>query len=68
MTLTDLLPSIRKLKSTEKIKLIRILAEELETDKNIEPLKSNHTYNLPTPYDNYGAAKILMETLNQSKK
>ncbi len=68
MTLADLLPSIKQLKSAEKIKLIRILAEDLEMDKNIEPLKTNHTYNLATPYNSYSAAEILMETLNQAKE
>jgi len=31
MTLTDLLPSIRQLSPPEKLKLIRILAEDLDT-------------------------------------
>lgn len=60
MTLADLLPSIKKLEPAEKIKLIRIL----EKYRNIEPLKSNHIYDLPNPYDSYGAGEILMDTLN----
>ena len=67
MTLTDLLPSIKNLEPAEKIKLIRILAEELEADKSIESLKRNHTYILPTPYHSYGAGEILMETLNRTQ-
>lgn len=67
MKLTDLLPSIQKLQSAEKIKLIRILAEELETKESIYPLERNRTYDLPTSYNNYGVAKVLMETFNKAK-
>jgi hypothetical protein len=34
MTLAELLPAARKLTVTEKVKLIRILAEDLDTDEN----------------------------------
>ena len=34
MTLAELLPAARKLTVIEKVKLIRILAEDLDTDEN----------------------------------
>lgn len=68
MTLTDLLPSIQKLSSSEKIKLIRILAEELDNNTSIFPLEANKTYDLPTPYNNFGAGEILMKLLEQSEQ
>lgn len=36
MTLAELLPAARKLSVTEKLKLIRILAEDLDTSENIQ--------------------------------
>lgn len=65
MTLADVLPNARKLSAIEKLKLIRLLAEDLDTAENIAPLEPFKTYDLPTPYDNFGAGAILMQTLNQ---
>ena len=65
MTLADVLPNARKLSAIEKLKLICILAEDLDTAENIAPLEPFKTYDLPTPYDNFGAGAILMQTLNQ---
>jgi len=68
MTLADVLPNARKLSAIEKLKLIRILAEDLDTAENIAPLEPFKTYQLPTPYDSFGAGKILIETLKQDKE
>ncbi|MDJ0689459.1 MAG: hypothetical protein QNJ41_13200 [Xenococcaceae cyanobacterium MO_188.B32] len=68
MTLADVLPAIRQLSATEKLKLIRILAEDLDVADNIAPLEPFKTYDLPTPYDNFGAGAVLMETLNESSE
>ncbi len=65
MTLAELLPSVRLLSSTEKLKLIRILAEDLDMTDDISPLEPFKTYELPTPYDSFGAGAILMENLKQ---
>ncbi|MBN3880858.1 MULTISPECIES: hypothetical protein [unclassified Nostoc] len=65
MTLTELLPAVRKLSVSEKIKLIRILAEELDTNKDISPLEPFKTYDLPTPYNSFDAGEILMQALKQ---
>jgi len=66
MTLAEVLPTIRKLTAPEKLKLIRILAEDLDTAEDIQPLEPFKTYELPTPYDNFGVGAILMEALKQS--
>ena len=68
MTLADVLPAIRQLSAIEKLKLIRILAEDLNVADNIAPLEPFKTYDLPTPYNNFGAGAILMETLNESNE
>ena len=52
MTLAELLPAARKLSVTEKLKLIRILAEDLDTLENIqpsEPLKNQNPPKAVTP-------------------
>lgn len=66
MTLADLLPDIRKLSAIEKLKLIRLLAEDLDTAESISPLEPFKTYELPTPYDSFGAGAVLMEALKRS--
>jgi hypothetical protein len=66
MTLAEVLPSARLLSTTEKLKLIRILAEDLDMTEDISPLEPFKTYDLPTPYDCFGAGAILMETFNPS--
>ncbi|NDJ23668.1 hypothetical protein GS682_18895 [Nostoc sp. B(2019)] len=67
MTLTELLPAVRKLSVLEKLKLIRILAEELDTNEDISPLEPFKTYDLPTPYNSFGAGEILMQALKQAE-
>ena len=66
MTLTELLPAVRKLSVSEKLKLIRILMEELDANEDISPLEPFKTYDLPTPYNSFGAGAVLMEALKQA--
>ena len=68
ITLTGILPVVKQLTSTDKLRLIRILAEELEINKDIFPFEQDRTYSLLTPYDTFGAGEILMKTLNISNK
>jgi hypothetical protein len=67
MTLTELLPAVRKLSVPDKLKLIRILTEELDTKEDISPLEPFKTYDLPTPYNSFGAGEILMQALKQAE-
>jgi hypothetical protein len=66
MTLAVVLPAVRRLSATEKLKPIRILAEDLDVAENISPLEPFKTYDLPTSYDSFGAGAILMEALKHS--
>ncbi len=68
MTLTELLPAIQQLSPKEKMKLIRILAEELDTKEDISPLEPYKTYHLLTPYDNFGVGELLMQTMESADK
>jgi hypothetical protein len=65
MTLAEVLPVVRQLSASEKLKLIRILAEDLDTIEDIAPLESLKTYDLPTLYDSFGAGAALMEALQK---
>ncbi len=62
MTLADIISVARQLSASEKLKLIRILAKDLDTE-DISPLEPFKTYNLPTPYNSFGAGAVLMEAL-----
>ncbi len=66
MTLTELLPAIRQLSAPDKLKLIRILAEELDTDEDISPLEPFKTYDLPTPYNTFGASEALIQAMKSA--
>lgn len=66
MTLSDLLPSVRQLSIIEKLKLIRILAEDLEAAEDISPLEPFKVYDLPTPYNSFGAGAALMQALDSA--
>jgi hypothetical protein len=63
MTLVEILPTIRQLPAFEKLRLIRILAEELDTNAEIYPFEHHKTYMLPTPYDMFGAGQALADAL-----
>ncbi len=65
MTLADVIPIALKLSPSEKLKLIRILAEDLDTVEDISPLEPFKTYDLPTPYNSFGSGAVLMEALQQ---
>jgi hypothetical protein len=63
MTLAEVLPAVRQLTAPEKLKLIHILAEELDRDETSSLFEQGKVYNLPTPYDSYGAAQALADAL-----
>lgn len=66
MTLAELLPALRKLSAPDRLKLFRILAEELEIHEDIAPLEPFKVYYLPTPYNSFGAGAVLMQAMQAS--
>lgn len=66
MTLSDILPNVRELTTHEKISLLRILTDEISLKEDISPLRPHQLYYLPTPYDTFGAGKILVDAMNQA--
>ncbi|HID51294.1 MAG TPA: hypothetical protein EYP41_04550 [Anaerolineae bacterium] len=63
MTLNEFLPVVQQLSVLDKIRLIRILAEELDTEKNIFPFEPHKIYYLATPYNLFGAGRALMDAM-----
>ena len=63
MILNELIPAVRQLSASDKLQLIRILAEELDINEDISPLEPFKTYDLPTPYNSFGAGEILMQAM-----
>ncbi len=49
MTLTELLPKIHQLPPLDKLKLIRILAEDIDTIEDISPLEPHKVYYIRSP-------------------
>lgn len=69
-TLIELLPNIRQLAFFDKVRLIRILAEEIEVPKIQEQtyFEPHKVYYLHTPEFEAGAADILMQTLVEASQ
>jgi hypothetical protein len=67
MTLAELLPVIRELPAVDKLKLIHILAQELDTGEDIAPLVPHRVYQMPTPYGMVGAGRVLMGALETAE-
>ena len=65
MSLTELLPAVHQLPALDKLRLIRILAEELDADEDIYPLQPNKLYYLPTPYNSFGVGRLLMAAMTE---
>jgi hypothetical protein len=68
MTLAELIPAIHDLPATDKVKLIRVLAEELDGGDDISPLTPNRVYHLSTPYDAFGAGQALVDAMAQAER
>lgn len=66
MTLTEILPTVRQLSIVDKIRLIRILAEELDVAQDILPFEPYKVYYLATPYDVFGAGEALMDAMSKA--
>ena len=67
MTLTELLPEIWHLSAADKLKLIRILAEDFGPTEDISPLTAHKVYYLPTPYAAAGAGLALMAAMESGE-
>jgi hypothetical protein len=67
MTLAELIPEVQHLSAPEKLKLIRVLAGDLDTGADISPFISGKVYDIFTPYASPGAGSALMNALESSE-
>jgi hypothetical protein len=56
-------PDVRSLSAADKLRLIRLLAEQVDLDMDIAPLEHTRTYIVSTPVFEPGAAEILLREL-----
>ena len=65
MSLIKILPAIRELPTQDKIRLIRILAQELDTEQDVFPFDPYRIYYLMTPYHAFRAGTALMDAMKR---
>ncbi len=63
MNVTEIILVVKELSEADKLKLVQMLAEELDSIEDISPFVPHKVYNLPTPYDSFGAAEVLMKVM-----
>lgn len=68
MTLAELVSAAKELSPGDKVQLIRILAEELESGEDMSPLVPDEVYHIYTPYDCFEAAQAVYDALELAKK
>jgi hypothetical protein len=68
MSLTELIPIIRALSDSEKAQLFDMLKTELAREDSIAPLEHEKTYPLWTPYGAFGAARELLNALQEAQQ
>lgn len=66
MTLTEVLPNIRQLSRTEKLRIVHILIDEIAAEET-SLLESGRTYEVWSPYDSFDAADKLLKMLEEEK-
>ena len=67
VALAELLPALRQLPALDKLRLSRILAEDLDTAEDIAPFKPHKMYYVLTPYQTFGAGRALMQAMPQTE-
>jgi hypothetical protein len=64
MSLTELLPVVHALPRVDKLKLLRMLADDLAAEELGQALESGTRHTLWSPYDAYDAAAVLLEAID----
>jgi hypothetical protein len=62
MSLAEVLPDVQSLSQLDKIRLIQILAQELEREAD-HPIEPGRSYPLPSPDRVFSAAATLLQAL-----
>ena len=68
MSLAEILPNVRSLAAADKLRLIRILAEDVDAGPDIAPLEHGRTYIVSSPVFEAGAADILRRELEDTPR
>lgn len=68
MSLTELIPLIRTLSDDDKAQLFAMLKDELTGEASIAPLEHNESYPVWTPYGAFGAARVLLNALQEAQQ
>jgi hypothetical protein len=63
MTLSEILPSAMLLPASDKLRLIRYLAVDIDNEDSVAPLEHGRTYALQSPQFEDGAAEALLGIL-----
>jgi len=68
MSLSEILPNVRSLSAADKLRLIRLLAEDVDATPDIAPLEHGRTYFVATPVFEPGAADALLRELRSASQ
>jgi len=68
MSVTELLPSLKTLSRTDKLKVMQFLAQELEVEEELSLLQSGKTYQIWSPLNSYKAVQTLATLLEEKGK
>ena len=68
MSFTELISIIRTLSNSEKAQLFDMLKAELAGADSIAPLEHDKTYPMWTPYGAFGAARVLLNALQEAQQ
>jgi hypothetical protein len=68
MSLSEILPNIRSLSAADKLRLIRLLAEEVDAEPDIAPLEHGRTYAIATPVFEACASEALLRELQNASQ
>lgn len=66
MSLAEVLPEVESLTRLDKIRLIQLLAQQLERDP-ADVIEPGRSYPLPSPDRAFSAAAVLLQALEENK-
>ncbi len=67
MTITEILPAARLLPASDKLRLIRFLAFDIDDEAAVAPLEHGRSYMVQTPQFEEGASEALLNALAEGK-
>lgn len=64
MSLAEIVPTVRSLSAADKLRLIHLLAEDVDLSPDVSPLEHGRTYLVTTPVFEPGASEALLREIN----